>query len=162
MNLNIFNGLPAYVRITILSQIRRLLSTHLFSSEDKEDIAQDLLLFYLKRFYEVPDPDEALVVYALKQYATNLLVKKYRCRDFLCSSLADFDADEEFSFGASTVTNYGASILINELMQFATDKERKILYLIAAGYSINQISASLHIHKRVVRRLFEKIRKYLK
>ena len=159
MNLNIFNGLPAYVRITILSQIRRLLSTHLFSSEDKEDIAQDLLLFYLKRFYEVPDPDEALVVYALKQYATNLLVKKY---DFLCSSLADFDADEEFSFGASTVTNYGASILINELMQFATDKERKILYLIAAGYSINQISASLHIHKRVIRRLFEKIQKYLK
>lgn len=50
MNLNIFNGLPQYVRITILSQIRRLLSTPIFSYEDREDLIQELLLFYLKRF----------------------------------------------------------------------------------------------------------------
>ena len=50
MKLNIFNGLPEYVRMTILSQIRRLLSTPLFSYEDKEDLTQELLLFYLKRF----------------------------------------------------------------------------------------------------------------
>jgi hypothetical protein len=70
MKLNIFNGLPEYVRMTILSQIRRLLSTPLFSYEDKEDLTQELLLFYLKRFYDVPDVDEALVVHYIKQYAT--------------------------------------------------------------------------------------------
>lgn len=80
----IFNGLPEYVRITILSQVRRLLSTPLFGYEDREDLTQDLLLFYLKRFYVVPNPpDEALVVHGLKQYATNLLVKRYHRRDFL-------------------------------------------------------------------------------
>lgn len=47
---HIFDGLPEYVRITILSQIRRLLSTSLFNYEDREDLIQDLLLFYLKRF----------------------------------------------------------------------------------------------------------------
>lgn len=82
MNPNIFNGLPTYVRITTLSQIRRLLSTPLFSSDDKEDLTQDLLLFYLKRFYEIPDPDEALVVHSIKQYATNLLTQRYHRRDF--------------------------------------------------------------------------------
>lgn len=40
MNSNIFSGLPEYVRITILSQIRRLLSTPLFSYEDREDICR--------------------------------------------------------------------------------------------------------------------------
>lgn len=58
---HIFDGLPEYVRITILSQIRRLLSTSLFNYEDREDLIQDLLLFYLKRFYSIPNLDEALV-----------------------------------------------------------------------------------------------------
>ena len=102
MNSNIFSGLPEYVRMTILSQIRRLLSTPLFSYEDREDILQDLLLFYLKRFYEVPDADEALVVHAVKRYASDLLIKRYQRRDFLYSSLADYDADEEFSFAENT------------------------------------------------------------
>lgn len=74
---HIFDGLPEYVRITILSQIRRLLSTSLFNYEDREDLIQDLLLFYLKRFYSIPNLDEALVVHALKQYASNLLAKRY-------------------------------------------------------------------------------------
>ena len=87
MNSNIFSGLPEYVRMTILSQIRRLLSTPLFSYEDREDILQDLLLFYLKRFYEVPDVDEALVVHAVKRYASDLLIKRYQRRDFLYLSL---------------------------------------------------------------------------
>ncbi len=98
MKPSIFNGLPEYVRITILSQVRRLLSTPLFGYEDREDLTQDLLLFYLKRFYSVPNPpDEALVVHALKKYATNLLVKRYHRRDFLYSSLSNYDK-EEFSF----------------------------------------------------------------
>ena len=80
MNLNIFNGLPTYVRITILSQIRRLLSTPIFSHEDREDLIQELLLFYLKRFYNAHDVDEALVVHSIKQYATNLLTQRYHPR----------------------------------------------------------------------------------
>ena len=73
MNLDIFSGLPRYVRLTVYTQIRRLLTTGLFNYEDQEDIAQDLLLFYLKKFYEVPDVDEALVVHALKQYASVMI-----------------------------------------------------------------------------------------
>lgn len=162
MKLNIFNGLPEYVRMTILSQIRRLLSTPLFSYEDKEDLTQELLLFYLKRFYDVPDVDEALVVHALKQYATNLLVMRYRRRDFLYSSLADFEANEEFSFLNTSDCDFETKVLMGEISKMTNDKENKILQMISDGYSINQISANLHIHKRVIRRLFEKLRKNLK
>lgn len=162
MNPNIFNGLPMYVRITILSQIRRLLSTPLFSSEDKEDLAQDLLLFYLKRFYEIPDPDEALVVHSIKQYATNLLTQRYHRRDFLYSSLTDYEVDGEFSFLNSSDNDFDENVLIIEINKMADAKEKKILQMIGDGYSINQIAVQMHIHKRVIRRLFEKLRKNLK
>ena len=162
MNPNIFNGLPTYVRITILSQIRRLLSTPLFSSDDKEDLTQDLLLFYLKRFYEIPDPDEALVVHSIKQYATNLLIQRYHRRDFLYSSLTDYEVDEEFSFFKASDYNFETSTLMVDIDRMTDTKEKKILQMIGDGYSINQIVAQMHIHKRVIRRLFEKLRKKLK
>lgn len=160
MNLNIFNGLPAYVRITILSQIRRLLSTPLFTYEDREDLTQDLLLFYLKRFYSTPNPDEALVVHALKQYATNLLAKRYHRRDFLYSSLDDY-AYGEFSFVDKKKTDDLDRIILAHLPTLLDPKEKIIFELIYKGYSANAISAKLHIHKRVIRRLLEKIRKIL-
>jgi len=162
MNLDIFEGLPKYVQITILSQIRRLLSTSLFLVDDKDDLTQDLLLFYLKRFYQVPDPDEALVVHSIRQYATNLLVQRYRRRDFLYSSLTDYEVNGEFSFLNTSDYDFETKVLLGEISKMTDGKENKILQMISDGYSINQISANLHIHKRVIRRLFEKLRKKLK
>lgn len=161
MNLNIFNGLPAYVRITILSQIRRLLSTPLFNYEDREDLTQDLLLFYLKRFYSVPNPDEALVVHALKHYATNLLVQRYHRRDFLYSSLADY-ADEEFSYFKSENPNVSNQALLTKIWKTASDKEKIVIYKILQGNSIDQISKDLHMSKKTIYKFFEKVRKKLK
>ena len=162
MNLDIFEGLPKYVQIIILSQIRRLLSTSLFLVDDKDDLTQDLLLFYLKRFYQVPDPDEALVVHSIRQYATNLLGQRYRRRDFLYSSLTDYEVNGEFSFLNTSDYDFETKVLMGEISKMTDDKEKKILQMISDGYSINQISANLHIHKRVIRRLFEKLRKNLK
>ena len=160
MNFKIFNGLPAYVRITILSQIRRLLSTSLFNYEDSEDIAQELLLFYLKRFYTIPDVDEALVVHSLKQYTTNLLKKRCNRRDYLHSSL-DYDTfDEEFFLATQDYDNITKTTLSMYAEQF-DDKEKQIFELLYEGYSANQISATLHIHKRVIRRFVEKLRNIL-
>ena len=158
MNLNIFNGLPQYVRITILSQIRRLLSTPIFSYEDREYLIQELLLFYLKRFYNAHDVDEALVVHSIKQYATNLLTQRYHRRDFLYSSLADYDADEEFSFAENTETR----LIVSEIMNCAEPKEKEIVKHILCGDSIDQISRDLHVSKKTIYGFFEKMRKKLK
>lgn len=161
MNLNIFNGLPEYVRITILSQIRRLLSTPLFNYEDREDLTQDLLLFYLKRFYSIPKQDEALVVYALKQYATNLLVKRYHRHDFLYSSLADY-TDEEFSYFKSEEPDINNKAVLAKVWEIASDKEKAVIQKILQGNSIDQISRDLHISKKTIYKFFEKVRKKLK
>ena len=158
MNLNVFNGLPTYVRITILSQIRRLLSTPIFSYEDREDLIQELLLFYLRRFYNVQDVDEALVVHSIKQSATTLLPQRSHRRDFLYSSLADYDADEEFSFEENTETR----LIVSEIMNCAEPKEKEIVKRILCGDSIDQISRDLHVSKKTIYGFFEKMRKKLK
>lgn len=160
MNLKIFSGLPEYVRITILSQIRRLLATNLFTYEDREDIAQELLLFYLKRFYTVPDVDEALVVHSLKQYTINLLKKRCNRRDYLHSSLDYETFDEEFFLASHDYDNITRTTLSMYAEQFDA-KEKQIFELLYEGYSANQISVALHIHKRVIRRFVEKLRNIL-
>ena len=162
MKLNIFNGLPEYVRMTILSQIRRLLSTPLFSYEDKEDLTQELLLFYLKRFYDVPDVDEALVVHALKQYATNLLVMRYLRRDFLYSSLADFEANEDFSYLNVYTPDNDAKLLFMKIWELAEGREKIVVERLLQGDSLDQISREMHMHKKTIYKFFEKIRKKLK
>lgn len=158
----IFNGLPEYVRITIVSQVRRLLSTPLFGYEDREDLTQDLLLFYLKRFYVVPNPpDEALVVHGLKQYATNLLVKRYHRRDFLYSSLSDNDK-EEFSFFKETVSSSNNHALLHKIWASADEKEKAVIQKILQGESIDKISREMHISKKTIYKFFEKVRQKLK
>jgi DNA-directed RNA polymerase specialized sigma24 family protein len=161
MNLNVFSGLPSYVRITILSQIRRLLSTPLFSYEDREDILQDLLLFYLKRFYNVPDVDEALVVHSVKLYASDLLVKRYQRKDFLNSSLADY-TDEEFFYFKSDEPNYSDRVMITKILEIASDKEKVVIQKILQGNSIEQIARDMHVSKKTIYKFFEKVRKKLK
>lgn len=161
MKPSIFNGLPEYVRITVLSQIRRLLSTPLFNYEEREDLLHDLLLFYLKRFYSIPNPDEALVVHALKQYATNLLVKRYNRRDFLYSSLADY-TDEEFSYLKVSAPYNDNKTILAKVWEIATDKEKTVLKRILAGDSIDKIPKDMHISKKTIYKFFEKVRKKLK
>ena len=160
MNLKIFNGLPPYVRITILSQIGRLLSTSVFNKEDCEDIAQDLLLFYLKRFYTIPDADEALVVHSLKQYAINLLKKQCNRRDYLNSSLDYGSFDEEFFLENNDCPNF-TKVSLSIYSEKFNAKEKQIFEMLYEGYSANEISAVLHIHKRVIRRFVEKLRNIL-
>lgn len=149
---HIFDGLPEYVRITILSQIRRLLSTSLFNYEDREDLIQDLLLFYLKRFYSIPNLDEALVVHALKQYASNLLAKRYHRRDFLCSSLADYADEEFFCFKNDESYNHN-QVVLAKIWSIASDKEKIVIQKILQGDSIDQISRDLHMSKKTMPQL---------
>ena len=94
MNKEFFNGFPQYIRITICTQIKKLLSTPYFGYDDREDIAQDMLCHYLYKFYEIPDAPEALVVHDLRQYA--LLDKRKRTRAHLTSSLDSDQSDGDF------------------------------------------------------------------
>ena len=159
MNSNIFSGLPMYVRQTILSQIRRLLSTPLFTKDDREDLMQDLLLFYLKRFYSSPETEEALVVHAIRQYTTTLIVQRYRRRDFMNSSLADY-FDEEFFCAEDPSSQAFNRALIKEIMDRIDNKKVKMaLRMVLRGSTFDEASKHLHVSKETIYKFFKKIKK---
>ena len=129
----------------------------LFNQDDREDVVQELLLFYLKRFYHIPDVDEALVVHALKQYASVLIRGKYRKKDFLNSSFDDLYQSNE-DFFVSDRLNFDNSIIFTEILNIANEREKQVIAMVMEGYSLNDISKKLHIHKTTIQKFFEKIR----
>lgn len=159
MKPDIFSGLPMYVRQTILSQIRRLLSTPLFTKDDREDLMQDLLLFYLKRFYSSPETEEALVVHAIRQYTTTLIIQRYRRRDFMNSSLSDY-SDEEFFCAEDTSSQAFNRALIKEIMdQIDSKKVKMALRMVLRGSTFDEASKHLHVSKETIYKFFKKIKK---
>lgn len=160
MNLDIFSGLPRYVRLTVYTQTRRLLSTQYFSYEDREDIIQDLLLYYLEQYYKVPDVDEALVVHALQLRSYKLLRKRKRTRAYLTSSLDYETFNEDFFYGNESSYDMAVNrATIHDIFDKAENiKLKQTLYLIMAGYTVDQISLQLHISKRTIYSFFKKMK----
>lgn len=76
--------------------------------------------------------------------------------------MTDYEVDGEFSFLKASDYNFETNTLMVDIDKMTDAKEKKILQMIGDGYSINQIVVQMHIHKRVIRRLFEKLRKKLK
>lgn len=162
MNLDIFSGLPRYVRLTVYTQTRKLLSTPYFGYEDREDIMQDLLLYYLEQYYKVPDTDEALVVHALQLRSYKLLRKRKRTRAHLTSSLDYETFNEDFFYG--NVSAFDTAInraTIHDIFDKAENiKLKQTLYLIMDGYSVDQISRQLHISKETIYKFFNKMKNF--
>ena len=160
MNLDIFSGLPRYVRLTVYTQTRKLLSTPYFNNEDREDIMQDMLLYYLEQFYKVPDVDEALVVHALQVRSYKLLRKRKRSKAHLTSSLDYETFNEDFFYDTSSSQADPLShTTIQEIFAKADNtKLKQALYLIMFGYSVDQISRQLHISKETIYKFFKKMK----
>lgn len=72
MTQNLFNGLPPRVVTYIKIHLRYIFSTGLFSYQEREDLIQDLVLFYLERFYRKKEvPDDYLFVSIKTKAQTN-------------------------------------------------------------------------------------------
>lgn len=72
--------------------------------------------------------------------------------------MADYDADEEFSFAENT----DAKLIIEDIARYAEPKEMEFVERILSGESIEQISKDLHVSKKTIYKFFEKVRKKLK
>lgn len=164
MTPKVMTGIPAFVKITIFAQIRRLLATPYFNSmNDKEDLIQDLLLFYVSKFSErINDVDEALVVTSIRNHASNLLRSRLRQRLFLHSSLDDMmenGHEEEFSYHPENVLRFETDASLEKIMHSLDEREQRILMMIADGLSLNEIARKIKVSKNTIYKIFEKIRK---
>ena len=161
MSNKLFAGIPEYVRITIYSQTRYLLSTSNFKREnDLDDIIQNLLLFYLENFYKKDAPSEAYVVASLQNEAKRLMKTKVRERFGLLFSLDDLtECPDELK-----VTNHfdraEINLLISAVAEYLSDKENLVIKMILEGKSIDEIARTIHIAKATIYKIFEKIKNF--
>lgn len=155
--------IPQYVRTTIYSQIRRLLKYSCFNrQEDREDLIQELLLFYLELLREHPKLNEAYVVTSIKNCAANLLRTKVRKHFGLFSSLDDISAGE-LPISTMDIENMDVQIVLNTITKRWTDKERHLVHLyINENYSFNEICQLEHVSKATIFKVIEKLKKHLK
>lgn len=127
MSKKLFSDLPEFVKITIYSQVRSLLNTPYFRYEnDVDDIVQDLLLYYLEKFYNKPDVEEPYITASLQHEAQKLLRTKMRRRFGLHLSLEDLLENHEVFIAANAKeTDFG--LFVSLLSKHLSDKENQIL-----------------------------------
>lgn len=66
-------GLPPKIEMYIRIHVASLYKTNLFQYQERDDLLQELALFYIERFYKKEDiPDELLFI-ALKRKAQQIL-----------------------------------------------------------------------------------------
>ena len=72
-------GIPPKIEIYIRIQITRMLRTNLFQNQEREDLQQELALFFIEHLYkkDVDIPDELLFI-ALRRQTNHLIRSRLR------------------------------------------------------------------------------------
>ena len=154
MNKYLLDGLPPSVVNYIKIHLRRIYSTGLFDSQEREDLIQDLVLFYLELIHKLTDVLDVKVYLALKTKADHIMRTRLRelQSGFLnTGSLNSMFEDEGFepasSFSLSDLENY---ISISELKNFISPKEQKFIELVLDGETIDNAIRLAHVSKNIL------------
>ena len=163
MNKYLFDGLPPTVVTYIKVHLRHMYSTGLFDSQEREDLIQDLVLFYLERHYNEKNVPDGLLFTAFRTKASHII--RTRLRDmqsglFTTESLNSRSEDEGFepesSFSLSDLEN---SIALSELKSCLSEKQQEFVDMIFSGVPVNEAKTKLKVGHDVMRRIEKRIQK---
>lgn len=142
--------IPSNIRAFIRIHVSSLYKKQLFKYHERDDLIQDLVLFYIEKFYRsrtnVPDD---LVFIALKRQAAHILrsrLRQVQSGAFFSSSLNCMQED----CGTEAVDNFcledlEQQITIAEVLRKLTPKERELLTLILSGVSVEEARRQCHV-----------------
>ena len=148
-----------YIRI----QIARLHKTNLFQIQERDDLFQDLALFYLEHFYkkDVDIPDELLFI-ALRRQANHLIrsrLRSIRSGVFFNESLNSMSEENGIEIRSNfCLEDLENKIDINIKLESLSQKEKSIINLLLKGYSIEKITKTLHLSNSTVYKVLSKIK----
>ena len=163
MKNELFKGIPDYVRITIYSQTRYLMSfPFIYQSNDCDDIIQSLLLFYLSTFYRKKIVNEAYVVSSIRNEARRIIRTKMQDHFGPFFSLEDIVETPDEPINSSFFDKYEIDFIISSCIRNLSSKEISVIDKIYQGYSLEEITKEMHISKNTIYKIFEKIRKEIK
>ena len=149
----LFDGLPPKVMTYIKIHLRYIYSTGLFNYQEREDLIQDLVLFYLDRFYRKNEMPDDYVFIAIKTKALQILRTRLRQMQsgFLnTGSLNSMCEEDGFEPLANfTLADLENTIAIKEMRNFLSDKQNKFIDLLLEGKTAEEARAELHISHTV-------------
>jgi|GEM_PF-1733173 len=161
MSKYLLDGLPPKVVTYIKVHLRHIYSTGLFSYQEREDLIQDLVLFYLERYYKKDDIPDALLFTAFRSKANHLM--RTRLRDmqsgfFNTESLNSMFEDEGFEPETSfSLADLDARLSVNELKKFISEKEQKFVDLVLQGNTVDEAISMAHVSKNIIYILRDKM-----
>lgn len=165
MTQNSFNGLPPRVVTYIKIHLRYIFSTGLFSYQEREDLIQDLVLFYLERFYRKKEvPDDYLFV-SIKTKAQQILrtrLRQLQSGFFATMSLNDMSEKGLEPSSDFSLTTFENKMSIRELKSIVSEKEWQFVQLILDGYTNDEATSKAHVSKNVLGNIREKVRRKTK
>ncbi len=159
--------IPPHIRAFIRIHISTLYKKQLFKYHERDDLIQELVLFYIEKFFRsrTKVPDE-LVFIALKRQANHLLRSRLRTVHsgvFFTQSLNYMQEDNGIEVTDSfCLEDLERKITIAEIMNGLTPKEQKIVSLLLAGYSVNEIRDMCHLRNGLYKKLCQKIAEMVK
>ena len=156
-------GIPPKIEMYIRIQIARLHKTNLFQIQERDDLFQDLALFYLEHFYkkDVDIPDELLFI-ALRRQANHLIrsrLRSIRSGVFFNESLNSMSEENGIEIRSDfCLEDLENKIDINIKLESLSQKEKSIINLLLKGCSIEKITKTLHLSNSTVYKVLSKIK----
>ena len=156
-------GLPPKIEMYIRIHVASLYKTNLFQYQERDDLLQELALFYIERFYKKEDiPDELLFI-ALKRKAQQILRSRLfsmKSGVFFNESLNRMSEEKGFELTSKfCLEDLENEIDLKHLLKMLSEKEQEFIKRLFQGEKLNDVYQSLNMSKGTPKRIAEKIKK---
>lgn len=156
-------GIPSKIERYIRIHVASLYRTNLFQFQERDDLLQELALFYIERFYKKDEdiPDELLFI-AIKRKAQQILRSRLfsmKSGVFFNESLNSMSEEK----GIEVRSDFCLEDLENQIdlkiiTKLLSEKQKKALKLIFEGYSVDEVAKKLHMSRSFLFRIINKIK----
>ena len=160
----LFKGLPQNVVTYIKIHLHYIYSTGLFDYQEREDIVQDLVLFYLefirKRGPEIPNNTLFMAIKSKAMHLGRTRLREKQSVFFNKESLNSMFEKEGFeledTFSLADIEN---KIEFEEKRKFLSDKQNQFVDLILNGETVRNARNKLRISHTVLKDIDERIKR---
>ena len=157
-------GLPSKIEMYIRIHVASLYKTNLFQYQERDDLLQELALFYIERFYKKDEdiPDELLFI-AIKRKAQQILRSRLlsmKSGVFFNESLNSMSEEKGFELTSKfCLEDLENEIDLKYLLKMLSEKEQEFIKRLFQGEKLNDVYQSLKMSKGTPKRIAEKIKK---
>ena len=165
MNNKTLNDIPEYVYKFIRIFSYKLLNSGYFPTYEREDIEQELLLFFIEKLTHKKQRNEPKFVFTALQNASLNMLKHRKAlkRGFFYTQSLDTLEDSGIPIpdGSVTIENFERNIIFKEISKFLKPKEKQIFELLIKGTKMADIANICHVSYSTILKVTEKMKKIL-